>query len=107
MANTTTGEKAGDVDRAQILNNITKELQRLPDNASRERVLHALAVFYGVSTPSVISRLGSVDDLVSGTGKMAFSNHPTISPKEFMAEKAPATDVERVACLAYYLTHYR
>lgn len=30
-----------------------------------------------------------------------------MSPKEFMLEKAPRTDVERVACLAYYLTHYR
>ena len=29
------------------------------------------------------------------------------TPKAFMAEKKPATDVERVACLAYYLTHHR
>jgi hypothetical protein len=30
-----------------------------------------------------------------------------MSPKEFLLEKQPRTDVERVACLAYYLTHYR
>lgn len=30
-----------------------------------------------------------------------------MSAKEFMIEKAPRTDVERVACLAFYLTHYR
>ncbi len=29
------------------------------------------------------------------------------SPKTFMAEKRPATDVERITCLAYYLAHYR
>jgi hypothetical protein len=29
------------------------------------------------------------------------------SPKAFMFEKSPQTDVERVACLAYYLAHYR
>jgi len=29
------------------------------------------------------------------------------SPKIFMAEKRPATDVERITCLAYYLAHYR
>lgn len=28
-------------------------------------------------------------------------------PKAFLLEKRPKSDVERVACLAYYLTHYR
>jgi len=30
-----------------------------------------------------------------------------VSPKAFMTEKHPTTDVERIACLAYYLTHYK
>jgi hypothetical protein len=30
-----------------------------------------------------------------------------MSPKDFLMEKAPKTDVERIACLAYYLTHYK
>ena len=29
------------------------------------------------------------------------------SPKDFLFRKEPNTDVERVACLAYYLTHRR
>ena len=29
------------------------------------------------------------------------------SPKEFLAQKQPSTATEHVACLAYYLTHYR
>lgn len=29
------------------------------------------------------------------------------SPKEFIANKRPSNDVQRVACLAYYLTHVR
>jgi hypothetical protein len=37
----------------------------------------------------------------------SFSEDRTISPKQFMLEKQPRTDVEKVACLAYYLTHYR
>lgn len=30
-----------------------------------------------------------------------------ISPKVFMVNKKPATDIERIACLAYYLAHNR
>jgi thymidine phosphorylase len=30
-----------------------------------------------------------------------------MSPKEFLFQKQPKTDVERIAALAYYLTHYR
>jgi hypothetical protein len=30
-----------------------------------------------------------------------------MTPKQFMALKRPVTDVERIACLAYYLTHAR
>jgi hypothetical protein len=29
------------------------------------------------------------------------------SPKSFLAQKDPKTDLERMTCLAYYLTHYR
>ena len=33
-----------------------------------------------------------------------FSEGHEPSPKQFLLEKAPQTDVERIACLAYYLT---
>jgi len=36
-----------------------------------------------------------------------FSKDRDISPKEFLLKKQPRTDVERVTCLAYYLTQYR
>ena len=29
------------------------------------------------------------------------------SPKQFMSQKTPKTDMQRIACLAYYLTHIR
>lgn len=36
-------------------------------------------------------------------------SHPaeTTEPKSFMDAKQPSTDVERVACLGYYLAHFR
>lgn len=36
-----------------------------------------------------------------------FVDREQVSPKEFLLEKEPKTDIERAACLAYYLTHYR
>jgi hypothetical protein len=37
----------------------------------------------------------------------SFEHRDEISPKDFMSQKTPQTDVDRVACLAYYLTHFR
>jgi hypothetical protein len=39
--------------------------------------------------------------------EVSFSENRSISPKDFLRDKAPKTDIERIACLAYYLTHYR
>lgn len=36
-----------------------------------------------------------------------FSRDRSVSAKEFLRDKQPITDVERVTCLAYYLAHYR
>lgn len=44
---------------------------------------------------------GSDDSITSG------QDNDIGTPKEFMHDKSPKTDVERVACLAYYLTKYR
>lgn len=30
-----------------------------------------------------------------------------ISPKQFMMSKKPTSDIERITCLAFYLTHYK
>jgi hypothetical protein len=30
-----------------------------------------------------------------------------ITPKQFIAQKRPSTDYQRIACLAFYLTHHR
>jgi len=37
----------------------------------------------------------------------SFSTRTEMSPKQFLLEKRPGNDIERVACLGYYLTHFR
>lgn len=78
----------------------------------RERALAMLAPFLGVTVPN-----GSVVEVVE-TGARRPAGHrspPPIqiasreppSPKDFLFRKQPNTDVERVACLAYYLSQHR
>jgi hypothetical protein len=66
----------------------------------RKRLLQTVATFFGIEGHS---GQGSVSRVTEG----AFSEDRSVSPKEFLRQKQPRTDVERVACLAYYLTHYR
>ena len=40
-------------------------------------------------------------------GPVFFSEDRSISPKQFLFDKRPQTDIERVTCLAFYATHYR
>jgi len=37
----------------------------------------------------------------------SFATRTEMSPKQFLNEKQPANDIERVVCLAYFLTHFR
>jgi hypothetical protein len=77
---------------------------------ARERILKAAASFFRVSLASSSFANPSVDSAshrIQSPVPTAFSSEHTISPKDFIRDKQPKTDVERVACLAYYLTHYR
>jgi hypothetical protein len=66
--------------------------------------MKAVSSFYDIGTST---RDEFVSSQASPNVAPKFSTHESISPKEFLAQKQPRTDVERVACLAYYLTHYR
>ena len=48
---------------------------------------------------------GSANNQTSAQGKQPLSKD--LTPKQFLAQKKPENNYERVACLAYYLTHYR
>ena len=78
------------------------------DQHSRLRVYRTVGTFFGFedSYPKIARNVDSrVPANVSREPQFSSSEEPT--PKEFMLQKQPNTDVERVACLAYYLAHYR
>lgn len=85
----------------EALSAVVRALQSLGPEA-RKRVLGAVATFLGVGP--VRERLGTT---VAPSGGASFTEDRTPSAKEFLLSKRPKTEVERVACLAYYLTHYR
>ena len=58
----------------------------------------------GLKVPSIQGRSRAHAQLAPSSG---FSKKTELTPKQFLHEKEPQTDVERIACLAYYLAHYR
>lgn len=96
----------------EALQAVIAVLRNLDQNA-RHRILESTATFLGISPIHSKARevgnspLSSDPANISYSARAPFSKDTSMSPKEFLMEKAPRTDVERVACLAYYLTHYR
>jgi hypothetical protein len=75
----------------------------------RERLIKTVSIFFdlrGGGTAPMRERTYRAQPTSEHTTP-SFSEDRSMSPKEFLLEKQPRTDVERVACLAYYLTHYR
>jgi len=71
------------------------------DHETRARILRTVQTFFGIDNGA------NTGPRPTAPRDLAFTDRPSLSPKEFMHEKQPRTDIERVACLAYYLTHYR
>lgn len=98
-------------DEATALSRIITVLQNVsPD--TRSRLVKTVVTFFDLESPvsasSNVSKIERVEPYVRNSSEVPrFSDDRTMSPKEFLLEKQPKTDVERVACLAYYLTHYR
>jgi hypothetical protein len=86
-----------------VLTRVLEELNRL-DADQRKRVLQTIATFYQVSLKEEHSSAHGTARIDSVT---TFGEDKSLSPKDFLWQKQPKTAIERVACLAYYLTHYR
>lgn len=94
------------MDDVEALSTIVGILRGL-DEEGQKRVLASVHAFMGLGG-AVYENSGSRSTIpVAAEAIGPFSQDRTISAKEFLRNKSPATDVERIACLAYYLTHYR
>jgi hypothetical protein len=77
------------------------------EEADRQAAFDWLAHRLGVKT-SVVPLAGQVGGTPAATPPGApAANLGSLTPKQFIDLKKPTTDVERVTCLAYYLTHSR
>ena len=79
------------------------------DKDTRTRMLKTVATFFSIdflSQPETKSNAIDTSD-TSQANPPPFSNREDLSPKDFLVQKKPRTDVERIACLAFYLLHYR
>lgn len=99
-------------DEIKVVNEIMSMLSTL-DEDSRMKVLHTVSTFFGFDhvTSNQDNRISPPRDFTHSSSlnpaAVPYSENILPSPKEFLREKGPQSDVERLACLAYYLTHYR
>ena len=80
------------------------------DVDARNRILRTAETFFQIGAfPPVAPGVQPQPNpqAINGESEGNFADRAAISPKDFLFQKGPQTDVERVACLAYYLTHFR
>lgn len=94
------------MDDFEALSTIVGVLREL-DSDAQKRVLESVQTFLGVVPERGQQSPNGTLPFSEAPYDQSFSRDRTLSPKEFLRDKNPLSDVERVTCLAYYLTHYR
>jgi len=87
-------------------------VERFDQDARRRVFQKALGFFQIIFAPAADYREPSGDrpQAQHGSqngGALHFADRAELPPKGFLFQKQPQTDIERIACLAYYLSHYR
>jgi hypothetical protein len=92
---------------SEVLSKLIAAFERA-NPESRERLLETLSTYFSLGvSPKREASLNVISQLGSRAALPSFTEDRSLSAKEFLAQKQPRTDMEKVACLAYYLTHYR
>lgn len=102
-------ESANDLDALTRIISALRPLER----EEQLRALRAVILFLGLNVElaeagaprSGLARTYAEPNSLPNPG--SFSEDRALSPKEFLRDKMPSSDIERIACLGYYLTHYR
>lgn len=99
------------VDEREVRDAVQMIVDRLIDldDDTRSRIFRAAQTILGLDTPPQMLR-HSVSSGIRSMGvarPLSFSEREELPPKEFLFQKQAKTDVERVACLAYFLAHFR
>lgn len=100
------------IDEAQALSTLLSALAPL-EQSTRIKLLRTMATFFEFSAEDVLAVAAAQGPKVPTAtaserpSASSFSEDRSLSAKAFLLEKRPQSDVERIACLAYYLTHYR
>jgi hypothetical protein len=93
-----------------VLTRVMSDFKQLPPD-ERQILLQLVATNFKISVPNTRQSVSVHEALTEESGQISspgrFSEDRSMSPKDFIMEKQPRTDVEKVACLAYYLTHYK
>ncbi|HKQ08339.1 MAG TPA: hypothetical protein VJ464_24675 [Blastocatellia bacterium] len=91
-----------------VLTSILGALKRL-EPEERARMLYTVQTFFGIESnlKSAATQAQNNTPQPAYASEGSFSEDRSMSAKAFILQKQPRTDVERIACLAYYLTHYR
>ena len=99
----------------EVTQAIIKQMLDLDQNA-RQRVFRTALTFFGLDhgQPAKSASGHSIPaeqrNTVVGTNSISpaqhFGGREELPAKDFLFQKQPSTDIERIACLAYYLTHY-
>jgi hypothetical protein len=92
----------------EVVSQVTRLLEPLSDE-DRAHVLSTIATWFRLPMSRPLATIHStpLPSSVAISTDERFQGREEVSPKQFIGEKDPRTESERMACLAYYLTHFR